>query len=271
MARNEQDHNDHELRYRETSPVAEIAHLASCFIEFSVESMTTLPISHEVYPDGCITILYRRNPRLKLGALLIKGLSLEPFYTTVNAGDVYWGIKLHPAAAAGILRCDPRTITTQPIGEKVLHHLTENLAEKLQECRRFSEAQNVFTEMLLNLEIESSQVDQKVAEIIRLISETNGEATISKLAELVQLSKRQLERRFRKCSGVTPKQFSRIQRFRSTTIDMISNNQNWAIRAAKLGFADQAHLSREIFALTRHSPRTFEQEVRKIENHDLVS
>jgi len=266
-----QENIEVKFRYHETVPPKEIAHLALCFMEFTVKSSSPAPISHEVFPDGCISLLYRRNQRLGLNLLLLKGLSFEPFCTQVFADDVHWGVKFSPSAAAKILRSDPKGIPTQPVyDDKILPHLTQHLLDKLNSCNNFDEASRFFAEILANLRIDESEVDDKVIQAVKFMAENNGEQKISEIARLIDLSPRQFERRFRKSSGITPKQFSRVCRLRATAVNMLEGKMNWANRAAEMGFTDQAHLNREFSSLTKHSPKSFEKRIKKIQYHKLV-
>ena len=259
------------FQYNEISSTPEIAHLAFCFFEFSIESKSSAPIPHEVFPDGCISLLYRRNKRLNLNLLLIKGLSLETFHTEVFTGDIHWGVKFSPAACAKILRCDPKDVLTQPVfDEKILPHLTFDLLDKLNKCKDFGESITVFEELLKNLKIKKNEVDDKITNAIKLIEKHKGEAKISEVADYVDLSTRQLERRFRNNTGVTPKQFSRVCRLRATAINLIENDMNWANRAAEMGFADQAHLTKEISSMTGRSPKSFEKKIKDVEYDELI-
>ncbi|HRH42035.1 MAG TPA: helix-turn-helix domain-containing protein, partial [Pyrinomonadaceae bacterium] len=88
---------------------------------------------------------------------------------------------------------------------------------------------------------------------------------------LLNLSTRQLERRFKASSGLSPKQFARTRRIRATAVDLVENNkQNWANRAAEIGFADQAHLTREFVSVTKRSPNSFAEKVKQIKHGNLV-
>jgi AraC-like DNA-binding protein len=61
------------------------------------------------------------------------------------------------------------------------------------------------------------------------------------------LSVRQLQRRFLNATGLTPKQFARVQRWRATAIKLAGDAESKLVDcAAELGFTDQAHLSREV-------------------------
>ncbi len=259
------------FQYSEVLPSREISHLVFCFFKFTIDSADSAPIPFEIFPDGRISLLYRRNKRLNLNLLLVKGLGLEAFHTKVFADDLHWGVKFSPASSAKILRCDPKTIPTQPMANnKLMPHLTQGLLRKLGKCKNFQESVSIFENMLRNLQIEKSEVDSKIAKAVELIEESSGEAKISEIAESVNLSARQLERRFRKNSGMTPKQFSRVYRLRATAINLIETDINWASRAAELGFTDQAHLARELSSLTGRSPKAFAKRVKDIEYDDLV-
>jgi transcriptional regulator GlxA family with amidase domain len=113
--------------------------------------------------------------------------------------------------------------------------------------------------------------DEKVFEAIELIDLTSGEIRIAELAERVGLSARQLERRFKKASGLSPKQYSRTRRIRAAAVHLVEQSQlNWAERAAETGFSDQAHLVHEFVSVTKRSPRDFADKVRQISHGKLL-
>lgn len=265
------DDTNLKFQYKEVSPPGEISHLVFCFFEFLVKDDSPVPIPHEVFPDTSVAILYRRNERLDLNLLLVKGLSLETFHTKVFSGDVHWGVKFSPAASAKILRCDPKDVITQPVlSKEILPHLTFGLLNKLKNCKSFEDLITIFENTLKSLKIRKSEIDEKVSEAIKTIEESKGEAKISKVAEAINLSRRQLERRFRKNSGLTLKQFARICRFRATAINLIEDDMNWTNRAAELGFADQAHLTHELSSLTGRSPKSFEKKIKDFDYDEII-
>ena len=118
--------------YRETAASPKISHLVLSFWEFLAQGENREPIVHEVFPDGCISLLYKRNRTFGIDGLFSHGLSLRIFKTEVYAGDIFWGIRFMPSACAKILRFDPAQIQSRPVDETAdFTHLIEGLLEKL--------------------------------------------------------------------------------------------------------------------------------------------
>ena len=98
-----------------------------------------------------------------------------------------------------------------------------------------------------------------------------GQLPIRELSAALGLSERQFERRFRKATGLTPKRFGRIRRFRSSVRNVLLDKpQAWTRVAADQGYADQAHMSREFSDMVGLSPTEFQKRVRQIEHRDVT-
>lgn len=258
--------------YREIAPSPEISHLVLSFWEFTVKSEICEPIIHEVFPDGCISILYYRNLNGSVNTLLIHGITLEIFKTEVYAGDCFWGMRLSPAACAQILRINPAKVQSESVNDSEKYiHLTTELSEGLNRCGNFSEAVKTFEAQIKTLQIAPESIDEKIARAVQIVQENSGEVKIHEIAKIVGLSTRQFGRRFAKSAGLTPKQFARARRIRAAAVSLVKEHEmNWANRAAATGFADQAHLSHEFSTLTGRTPNSFARKVRKIECGELV-
>lgn len=260
------------LNYREMLPASEIKHLVYCFWEFSIADELPTPLMHEIFPDGCVSLIYRRNKKANLDFLLSAGLTLEPMKKEVFPGDLLWGVKFAPSASRVILKMNPAKIETRPIFENnFLPHLTEGLLEKFKPCDNFENAVEIFRRKILSLEISRDETDEKISEAVELIIKTKGEIKIADAAENSGLSIRQLQRRFQKASGLTPKQFVRIQRFRASAMKLAKENAPKLVDVAlEMGFTDQAHLTREFASITGRSPKSFAENVKKIGFGDLI-
>jgi AraC-like DNA-binding protein len=258
--------------YSEAAPAVEISHVVFSFWEFTVGGETQAPAQHEIFPDGCVSLFYHRNENLNIRKISLSGLQSESIKVPVFPGDIFWGMRISPAACGRVLRSTPTGFLTRNLYEaKEFPHLTENLLEKLDACRDFNEAVAVYEKRLRELNFEPQDFDEKIARAIRIIEENNGEIKIAQLAEALNLGVRQLERRFKNSSGLTPKQYARARRLRATAVSLVENgNLNWANRAAEMGFTDQAHLTREFVSVTGRSPNSFAEKVKQIEHGNLI-
>lgn len=261
------------LFYRELAAPPDLSHLVLSFWEFTAKSDSAEPIMHEIFPDGCISLTYRRNNKFGINGFGTNFLSPRSIIYPVFDGDIYWGARLSPAACARILGTDPGT---WPVyhwdGTTPMFGLFDaELRSAVASCETLEEAVRAYSERFRNLGIAPDDLDQKVLEAVEIIEETRGETRIGELAGRLELSVRQFERRFKKSSGLPPKQYARARRFRAAAAALVTGQSiNWADRAAEMGFADQAHLAREFSFLTGRSPRSFAEKVKGIDHGNLV-
>ena len=73
---------------------------------------------------------------------------------------------------------------------------------------------------------------------------SGGTASVTRVAIATGISRRQLERRFREQVGLPPRTFARIVRFQRAFHAL--GRESGAAIAARCGYADQAHLVREV-------------------------
>lgn len=114
------------------------------------------------------------------------------------------------------------------------------------------------TDLLLGRLEPSREPSPQVWEAVRLIRARRGCVTVRWLAEQVNLSVSQLERGFTRHVGTGPKLLARQARVSAVAAETTGQaSPDWALLAAKHGFADQAHLVREFRELTGLTPTNF--------------
>jgi len=120
--------------------------------------------------------------------------------------------------------------------------------------------------------LEQSRPFDEIDHIARLLAKTGGKVSISRLADRAGISARQLQRRFLRDVGVTPKFYGRLTRFEAALAAQSRQpDQTWAQIAAEAGYADEAHLSREARALCGMTPQTFAARMEAISTLAVVS
>ena len=257
--------------YCEAKPVPDISHLVHSFWEFTVAEDSDPPI-HEIFPDGLINLVYCQSIRRKFSIIFLFKMGLENFNQEVFPGDICWGIKFSPAANREILGIDPSKLPiVKALIGKNSTKLNNNLHKKLNNCSNFNEAIKIYEKEIKSLKIGVEDLDGQVRDAVEIIAETIGETKIIKVAEQVDLSIRQLQRRFQKATGFTPKSFARAQRIRATAVKFAEEvPSNLSDQAYELGFYDQAHFSREFSTIANRSPKSFAEKVRTIKHGKLI-
>ncbi len=102
--------------------------------------------------------------------------------------------------------------------------------------------------------VRGRRPDPRIAGALRTIERTAGNVEIGAIQARAELSRPHLVRLFREHVGVPPKLFARLRRFEEIQSRVREGVRSWAELAAELGFSDQAHLSREVRALSGHTP-----------------
>lgn len=165
------------------------------------------------------------------------------------------GVELYPWGAIrllGPLSSNSESLCTIPA------QVSPALAARMQRllvAGQQDEALQVLEEWLLAL---AARVDLEptaaVLAATRLV-ETDGLGTVTDLADGVGLSVRQLERQFREQVGMSPKSLARLTRFEAAQRRIYDGRELSLTRLAHdLGYADQAHFSREFRAFAEQSP-----------------
>jgi methylphosphotriester-DNA--protein-cysteine methyltransferase len=97
-----------------------------------------------------------------------------------------------------------------------------------------------------------------------------GVWAVEVIARRLGVSSRTLQRRFQAAAGLPPKAFARVRRFRMAMARSLERPApDWGRVAAEHGFADQAHLAREVAALTGAPPAAAARRLSHIEHVDI--
>src|SRR5262249_14315437 len=98
-------------------------------------------------------------------------------------------------------------------------------------------------------------IDPRVEQALARLAAAGGAVSVGELSRAAGASPRNLQRLMTKWVGLGPKQLARILRFQGV-LDRVERGErfDWAALAADLGYADQAHLVREVAAFAGLSP-----------------
>jgi methylphosphotriester-DNA--protein-cysteine methyltransferase len=260
------------MHFREVAPSPDLVQFVRSHWEFSVRQDAGGPFAHDVFPDGCVSISYGRNPAFPGARLSVLGPRVQVFTVPVWGGHCFRGVRLAPAAAAAVLGREPGTLRDfVPDLAEIAPELAASLIGPLGAVSTFEATAEVFETALRALDPRADRIDPVAAAAASMVIEAGGDVLISEVAAAVGLGQRQLERRFRAAVGLTPKEFARVRRLRVAARSLVTSEAaTWADRAAEAGFADQAHMTRQFGSIAGASPKRFEKRVREIDHGDLV-
>ena len=103
-------------------------------------------------------------------------------------------------------------------------------------------------ELLRGFDAAADPVVEQAAKLVKRITEDPGLQRVAQLAEASGLSERKLQRLFSDYVGVSPKWVMRRARLHEAARRVEADGPasvDWAVLAADLGYADQAHLTRD--------------------------
>ncbi|MDX6656064.1 MAG: hypothetical protein QOH62_857 [Solirubrobacteraceae bacterium] len=215
-------------RYAEWSPPRELRGVVSALWRIDREADG----AHLIVPDGVTDLVIRD------GEAIAAGVDTCASQVPARSGATILGVRLRPGAAPDVLGV--------PAGE--LRDLRIPLEELWgADGRAFAEDPLGVLQRRFRGTVPA---DLAVARAAALIA--TGERLAS-AAGAVGLGDRQLRRRFAAAVGYGPKTFARVMRFQRM-LACVRAGAPLATVAADVGYADQAHMTREAVLLSGRTP-----------------
>jgi AraC-like DNA-binding protein len=132
------------------------------------------------------------------------------------------------------------------------------LRERLSEARTSAERFQLLHEALLSRLCDRVENHYAVSAALQMFGKNQAAPRVREAAKYVGLSQRRFIQVFKAEVGMTPKLFSRIQRFQQTRSFIEQNpSPDWAGLALDFGYFDQSHLIREFVEFSGLSPTDY--------------
>jgi AraC-like DNA-binding protein len=203
-----------------------------------------------VLPDGCVDVLF--SPRI---GLQVVGAMTAAQAHALEVGDDFVGIRFQPGSAGRFLGVAPGELTDLSIPlEEVWGTHGRRLCDQLQNASSASTCAHLLAESMRPAPGYPSAIERAIAALVA----EHGAADLDWLARQANLSSRQLRRRCRELTGLTPKQLVRVLRFRHA-VDLLSfgAGRGWAHLAAECGYYDQSHFIHEFREFSGSTPAEY--------------
>lgn len=192
------------------------------------------PQTHRILPDGCLDLIWADDH------LLVAGPDTVAQEVTSPAGLLYAGLRFMPGTGPSVFGVpahelrDSRVRLDQIWPQRLVDGLTARVSEAPDRIAA-----------LLDIARPRIEVDPVTDAVVAGL---RSGRPVSVVAHHVGLSERQLLRRSLAAFGYGPKTLARVLRM-ERALALATGGMPAAEVAASAGYADQAHLSREVKAL----------------------
>ncbi len=239
--------------YREFRPGPALAAHVLCLWSQVIDEGDGV-LRHRVLPDGCADIVW-----IGEAPPVVAGPATGPVVVPLLPRTTIVGVRLRPGAAPGVLGLPAseflnRDTSLVDIWGPGTAALAAWIIDQRSAAARLSAAE-------ASLALRFAAVgppDPVIVAATRWLAR-HPAGRIEALARLLEIGERRLRRRFTAAIGYSPKTFQRVlrlQRLLALARRSPCRGGGLATLAAEAGYADQAHMSRELRALTGQSPAT---------------
>ncbi len=203
-----------------------------------------------VVPDGCVDLIWRSD-----GRLLVAGADTVAKRHEMPDGLALVGVRLRPGTAGTVLGCSMSDLADRFVDVGDCWGLA---ARRILDALDAAESVTVQRERLIAAVEDRALAAAHGLDLAVMTASaalSSGEHTTQSLPGFGGLASRQFRRRFVGQVGYGPKKFERISRLRRARAMRVS--QPWlglADLAARSGYADQSHLSRDAKDLLGQRP-----------------
>jgi len=256
------------MNYQTHNPNPNLTAFIKCYwtLEGPAE---TQPIRQRIVPDGCMELIFHHGDHFKQylddGATLIqpkcfvfgqitKPLEIEPTGTTGIFAVRFHPEGFTPFASLPVSKMGNRAVPLEELFDKEGLELEKAVLSQATTEGRIRLVEKFLLEKLVTPE----SIDRVAKSSVEVMLSLNGQLSVKELSEQLNISKRQLERKFSSVIGLSPKQLSKIIRLQ-VTLKMLANHQFTSLTSVAYegDYYDQAHFIKDFKEFTGLSPKKF--------------
>ncbi|MEM7111691.1 MAG: helix-turn-helix transcriptional regulator [Chloroflexota bacterium] len=217
---------------------------------------------HAYKPDGVV------KNRPKQAIILPKDIAWR--VTLEETTDVV-NVRLRAGMAAPFLNLSLLELSSWARLDEIWSHCAIDQLSQLDLVSIQDRVQLIERVLLQRLEQSTISVDPTVNQAIHLIQKATGRFDIQTLADQLHISTRQLRRKFQHHVGFTPKQYSKIARFRYAN-HLIQHTEMSLTEVAHLaGYFDLAHFThavQEVAGITPSEMSKMDRQAQQLQKQD---
>ena len=226
------------------------------------------PFTHRALPDNCIELIFYCKGKLSIssadgeeGSTFASGVfgQAQKFRQFKTHEDFkLFGVYLYPFSFTTLFNLPAHQLHNEKIDSETIwgregRILEEQISLALNDKIRVQLVSN----FLLNKIRKKVDYQQGFVQHVKSVIESNCVLSIPTFADECNLSRRQFERKFKEFSGLSPKDFFGIVRFKNALKEIEGGYKQLAQIAIETGYFDQSHFTNEFKKYSGYSPREY--------------
>lgn len=240
------------VEHRRVGPSAALAeHLAHFWwVRWDVER----PSSVSTLPHPCVHVLFESGR-----PAVVHGVSERRFERVLEGRGFVFGIKFRPAAFSPLWPAALRSLSNRSVPLETVFGRPARAWERDVLHAQSFEARITLSEAFLGSRLPALAPEVVLArDLVEQLERDHALCRVEQAAARVGLDVRALQRLFRQHVGVTPKWVLRRYRLHEAAARLTTTPKlSLARLAADLGYADQAHFTRDFTATVGRTPGSF--------------
>lgn len=223
----------------------------------------------KIIPDGCIEMTFNFKDKIKRYTseedyilhpnAMIMGQRTKSYFIE-PLGDVdTFAICFYPFGFSNFVSqsLDELVDQEKPISELFDAKAAQGLEAKMRKANDTASRIKIIESFLLYELNKKKTLESLVESTVNTLLATNGRQSIREILNDQNSQRRQLERKFRKQIGISPKQLAKVLRLQAALKMMLNQNSSLSEVAYESEYFDQAHFIRNFKEFIGISPKEF--------------
>lgn len=257
------------MNYQTYQPHPDLESLIGCYWTLEVPADNDSQ-KQRIVPDGCIEMAFILGDDIKRYTLedefilqpraMVLGQTIEPFYIEPTGYVNTFAIRFYPYGFANFVTEPIEKLANKETPLELLFEekIAKELEQKIIRAKDVKQRIEIIERFLLERLNEKSTVENIVKTTVNALLSTNGNVPIKTILKDDLSKRRQLERKFKKQIGVSPKQLGKVIRLQ-TALKMLLNKEAESLTniAYESEYYDQAHFIKDFKEFTGTNPKEF--------------
>lgn len=257
------------MNYQTFEPQTNLKSLIKCYWALEVPAETN-PQKQRIVPDGCMEMIFILGDDIKRYTsesefiiqprALVVGQITEPFVIQPTGYVNCFAVRFYPYGFANFITVPLKELENKetPITELFDEAKAKELEQHIIHAAGSEQRIELVEAFLIDKFNEKGTIDQVVKTTIDALISTKGSTQIGTILKEELSKRRQLERKFSKQVGLSPKQLGKVIRLQAALKMLLNENPEKLTQIAyESEYYDQAHFIKDFKDFTGINPKEF--------------